>query len=152
MPKSVAIKAVRGEQKTYNDGSWRYALNSTPLRATRQVEAIVAIVSNITRGSVGGGEDLLQPNPVVDIIEVSQGATVFQKGVDWLGSGQEPAIGTTYTVRWTYTKQMVRGSDYVDGGWFGESAHTRPRGIPLPGHGLGRERRDPVQRGPGRLS
>ncbi len=132
VPKSVAIKAVRGEQKTYNVGSRRYALNSTPLRATRQVEAIVAIVSNITRSSVGGGEDLLQPNPVVDIIEVSQGATVYREGVDWrqsgnhvdwLGTGSEPAIGTTYTVRWTYTRQMVRGSDYVDGGWFGESAH-----------------------------
>ena len=132
VPKSVATKAVRGEQKTYSVGSRRYALNSTPLRATRQVEAIVAIVSNITRGSVGGGEDLLQPNPVVDIIEVSQGATVYREGVDWrqsgnnvdwLGSGSEPAIGTTYTVRWTYTRQMVRGSDYVDGGWFGESAH-----------------------------
>ncbi len=43
--------------------------------------------------------------------------------VDWLGSGPEPAIGTTYTVRWTYTSQMARGSDYVDGGWFGESDH-----------------------------
>ena len=135
VPKSIATKAVRGEQKTYSVGNRRYPVNSTPLKTTRQVEAIVAIVSNITRGSVGGGEDLLQPNPVVDILEVSQGATVYQEGVDWrqsgnhvdwLGSGQEPAIGTTYTVRWTYTRQMVRGSDYVDGGWFGESAHPVP--------------------------
>ncbi len=36
--------------------------------------------------------------------------------VDWLGSGNEPAIGTTYTVRWAYVKQMVKGTDYVDGG------------------------------------
>jgi len=53
------------------------ALNGTPLKESTQVEAIVEIVSNITRGSVGGGEDLLTPNPVVDILEVSQGATVF---------------------------------------------------------------------------
>lgn len=132
VPKSVATKAVRGEQKTYGIGTRRYALNSMPLKETRQVEAIVAIVSNITRGSVGGGEDLLQPNPVVDILEVSQGATVYTEGVDWrqsgnhvdwLGSGQEPVIGTTYTVRWTYTKQMIKGTDYVDGGWFGQSGH-----------------------------
>lgn len=132
VPKSIATKSVRGEQKTYNVGTRRYALNSTPLKETTQVEAIVEIVSNITRGSVGGGEDLLTPNPVVDILEVSQGATVFQEGVDWqqsgnyvdwLGSGNEPAIGTTYTVRWTYTKQMIKGTDYVDGGWFGESGH-----------------------------
>ena len=134
-PKSVATKAVRGEQKTYNQGTWRYELNNSPLKATRQVEAIVAIVSNITRGSVGGGQDLLEPNPVVDILEVSQGATIYREGVDWqqsgnhvdwLGTGNAPAIGTTYTVRWTYTKQMVEGSDYVDGGWFGVSGHPVP--------------------------
>jgi hypothetical protein len=132
VPKSTAVKSVRGEQKTYVVGTRRYALNNTPLKETTQVEAIVEIVSNITRGSVGGGEDLLVPNPVVDILEVSQGATVFQEGadwqqsgnyVDWLGSGNEPAIGTTYTVRWTYTKQMIKGTDYVDGGWFGRSGH-----------------------------
>ena len=132
VPKSVATKSVRGEQKTFVTGQRSYALNCTPLKETTQVEAIVEIVSNITRGSVGGGEDLLAPNPVVDIIEVSQGATVFAEGVDWqqsgnyvdwLGSGSEPAIGTTYTVRWTYVKQMVKGTDYVDGGWFGRSGY-----------------------------
>ncbi len=40
-------------------------------------------------------------------------------------SGSEPAIGTTYTVRWTYVKQMVKGTDYVDGGWFGRSRVSR---------------------------
>ncbi|MCB2141383.1 DUF4815 domain-containing protein [bacterium] len=132
VPKSVATKSVRGEQKTFNTNERRYALNSTPLKESTQVEGIVETTANVTRGSVGGGEDLLEPNPVVDIIEVSQGATVFQEGVDWqqsgnhvdwLGSGNEPAIGTTYTVRWTYTKQMIKGTDYVDGGWFGRSSH-----------------------------
>ncbi|MBI2842748.1 MAG: DUF4815 domain-containing protein [Armatimonadetes bacterium] len=129
VPKSVATKSVRGEQKTYNVNERRYAMNCSPLKETTQVEAIVEITANVTRGSVGGGEDLLAPNPVVDILEVSQGATVFQEGVDWqqsgnnvdwLGSGNEPAIGTTYTVRWTYVKQMVKGADYMDGGWFGQ--------------------------------
>jgi len=132
VPKAVATKSVRGEQKTYVTGQRSYALNCTPLKQTTQVEAIVEIVSNITRGSVGGGEDLLVPNPVVDIIEVSQGATVFAEGtdwmqsgnyVDWTGTGSEPAIGTTYTVRWTYVKQMVKGTDYVDGGWFGQPGY-----------------------------
>jgi hypothetical protein len=132
VPKSVAVKSVRGEQKTFDINKRRYAVNSTPLKETTQVEAIVEITHNVTRGSVGGGEDLLTPNPVVDILEVSQGATIFQEGVDWqqsgnyvdwIGSGSEPAIGTTYTVRWTYTKQMVKGEDYIDGGWFGQPDH-----------------------------
>ncbi len=96
------------------------------------MEAIVEITRNVTRGSWRRREDLLDPNPVVDILEVSQGATIFQEGVDWqqsgnhvdwLGSGNEPAIGTTYTVRWTYTKQMVKGTDYVDSSWFGQANH-----------------------------
>ena len=132
VPKSVAVKSVRGEQKTFDINKRRYVVNSTPLKETTQVEAIVEITRNVTRGSVGGGEDLLTPNPVVDILEVSQGATIFQEGVDWqqsgnyvdwIGSGNEPAIGTTYTVRWTYTKQMVKGEDYIDGGWFGRPDH-----------------------------
>ncbi len=81
-PKSTATKSVRSEQKTYNVGTRRYALNSTPLKEGAQVEAIVEIVSNITSDSVEGDEDLLAPNPVADILEVSQGATVFQEGVD----------------------------------------------------------------------
>ncbi len=135
VPKSVAVKAVRGEQKTFNSSQRRYPLNNGPLQATTQVEAIVEITANVTRGSVAGGEDLLTPNPVVDIIEVSQGATVYQEGVDWqqsgnsvdwLGTGNAPAIGTTYSVRWTYTKQMVKNTDYVDGGWFGVAGHPAP--------------------------
>lgn len=132
VPKSVATKNIKGEQKTFNINDRRYALNSTPLKATTQVEGIVEIRANVTRGSVSGGEDLLEPGPVVDIVEVSQGATIFREGIDWqqsgnsidwMSSGSEPAIGTTYTVRWTYTKQLVKGTDYVDGGWFGRSGH-----------------------------
>ena len=96
VPKSVATKAVRGEQKTYSVGNRRYTVNSTPLKATRQVEAIVAIVSNITRGSVGGGEDLLQPNPVVDILEVARAPPSIRRAwtggspaTTWTGSAQD---------------------------------------------------------------
>jgi hypothetical protein len=133
VPVSVATRSVRGEQKTFSVDERRYPLNNRPLAATSQVEAIAETTANVTRGSVGGGEDTLVPNPVVNIIEVRQGATVFRRGidwqqsgnkVDWLGSGTEPAVGTTYQVRWTHTRQMVRGLDYVDGGWFGEDGHA----------------------------
>ncbi len=118
VPKSVATKSVRGEQRPSTRTNAATRSTRRRSRNRRRVEGIVETTANVTRGSVGGGEDLLEPNPVVDIIEVSQGATVFQEGVDWqqsgnhvdwLGSGNEPAIGTTYTVRWTYTKQMIKG-------------------------------------------
>jgi hypothetical protein len=132
VPKSVATKSVRGEQKTFSSAIRLYPVNNTPLKQSTQVEAIVEITANVTRGSVGSGEDLLEPNPVVRILEVSQGATIFRESIDWqqlgnyidwLGSGSEPAIGTTYAVRWTYTKQLVKEVDYVDGGWFGVQSH-----------------------------
>lgn len=135
IPKSIATKSVRGEQKTFNPTQRRYPVNSTPLKSTTQLEAIVVITASVTRGSVAGGEDLLDPNPVVEILEVSQGAIIYAKGkdwqqsgnqVDWLGSGKEPAIGTTYTVRWSHTRQMVKGVDYIDGGWFGQDNHPEP--------------------------
>ena len=135
IPKSVATKTVRGEQRSFNTTTRRYGVNCIRSKATTQLEAVVETTANVTRGSVGGGEDLLTPNPVVQILEVSQGATVFQDSVDymhsgnyvdWLGTANQPAIGTTYTVRWTYTKQMIKGTDYVDGGWFGQPNHPAP--------------------------
>ncbi len=53
---SVAVKSVRGEQKTYNISQRRYPVNSTPLKETAQVEAIVEMTANMTRGSVAEAE------------------------------------------------------------------------------------------------
>jgi len=50
------------------------------------------MTANVTLGSVGGGEDLLDPNPVVDILEVSQGATIFQEGIDCPPNSTEMTI------------------------------------------------------------
>jgi len=134
IPKSVDTKSVRGEQKTFVQGVRRYALNCGPLKQTTQVEAVVEITSSITRGSVAGGEDLLDPNPVVTILEVTQGAVTYQKNVDWQQTGNyvdwlgqnEPALGTSYTVRWTYSRQMEKGADYHDGGLFGQPGYPAP--------------------------
>ncbi|VBB41862.1 hypothetical protein TRIP_B200002 [uncultured Desulfatiglans sp.] len=36
MPKSIATKSVRGEQKTFDINKRRYPINSTPLKETTQ--------------------------------------------------------------------------------------------------------------------
>lgn len=134
IPLSADTRTVQGEQKTFTSGTRRYVLNSQPLQATSQVEAIVEITTNVTRGPVAGGEDSLYPNPVVQILSVSQGGTTYEQGIDWQQSGNqvdwlaqnEPVSGTTYSVTYTYTRQMVKGDDYVDGSWFGEVGYTAP--------------------------
>lgn len=150
VPKSIATKSVRGEQKTFDINKRRYPVNSTPLKETTQVEAIVEITRNVTRGSVGGGEDLLDPNPVVDILEVSQGATIFQEGVewqqsgnhvDWLGSGNDRHRYHLHGALDLH-QAMVKGTDYVDSGWFGQANQSGGRKLLLSGDRLQRHRRD----------
>ena len=45
VPKSIATKSVRGEQKTFDINKRRYPVNSTPLKETTQVEAIVEMTA-----------------------------------------------------------------------------------------------------------
>ena len=52
VPKSVATKAVRGEQKTFTSAQRRYAVNCTPLKETTQVEAIVGMSTGLRDGFV----------------------------------------------------------------------------------------------------
>jgi hypothetical protein len=48
--KPVAVKSVRSEQKTFQINKRSYAVNSTPLKATTQMEAIVENTRNVTCG------------------------------------------------------------------------------------------------------
>ena len=132
IPKSTATQAVYGELKTFFPNTRVYPLDHAPMHQSTRVQAIMERTANITRGPNPGGTDLLVPNPVVDIMEIKQGATVYQKNadwqqsgnhVDWLSSGNEPAGGSTYSVRWFYSKEMTKDVDYVDGSWFGRPDH-----------------------------
>ena len=129
VPKALDNSLVSGEQKTFHTGTRVYRLNSQPLMSTSQVEAIVSTTSAITRGSTAGGEDVLPHTPVASISAVTQGQKTFVKNVDWQQNGNsvdwlgqdEPIAGTTYTVAYTYTKQLVKDTDYADGSWFGKT-------------------------------
>jgi len=99
---------VSGEQKTFNPAQIRCPINSTPLKSTTQLETFVLTTASVTRGSVAGGEDLLDPNPVVEILEVSQGAVIYAKGNCYVINfcrttlGVQPIAGSNYSIDYDY--------------------------------------------------
>ncbi|HHY67833.1 MAG TPA: DUF4815 domain-containing protein, partial [Alicyclobacillus sp.] len=122
VPKSKNSRQVVNETKVYQAGTDVYMLNSKPVKQIVTLTATVEVTENITRGNIPGTTDALHKTPVVDVVEVKQGSTVYQRGVDWQLSGNaidwslggaEPAGGTTYTVTYRYVKVMAAGTDYT---------------------------------------
>lgn len=71
----------------------------------------VVTETNIVHGAFSGALDALTHSPVVQILEVKQGATTYTKTddykltadkVDWSPGGLEPAPGSTYSVTYQY--------------------------------------------------
>lgn len=121
IPKALATRSVISEPKIYNNGTEKYAINSTPVKEMKRITAVVQVTANIVRGNVVGGVDYLPYKPVVDVVEVKQGGTTYAKGVDyqvsadgidWSLSGSEPSIGSTYQVTWKYNKILAQNTDY----------------------------------------
>ncbi|MGC5326424.1 DUF4815 domain-containing protein [Brevibacillus sp. SYSU BS000544] len=121
IPKAFDTRAVLNETKTYANGTSDYLLNSRPVKAIQTVTATVETTATLTRGNVGGTQDLLPKTPAVDIVSITAGSITYTKGtdyqlsgnaVDWSLVGTEPSGGTTYTVVYRYTKTMVPGTDF----------------------------------------
>lgn len=134
IPLALDTNQVLGELKTYTSGTRRYRINSFPVESITQINAIVEVTETVTRGSTAGGQDPLSNTPVVQIVSVTRGGTVYQEGadyiltgnsVDWSPAGIEPAAGTTYEIVYRYNKLLAEPTDYRLNGYFGD---TRPAG------------------------
>lgn len=89
----------------------RVLLNRVPAGKIHKVRVTRETTSAITRGAYTGGQDVLPQSPVVAILQVEQSGTVYSQGtdyslingrVDWSPGGNEPAPGSTYTVRYQH--------------------------------------------------
>ena len=119
--KSLDYTTVIAEPKIYNSSTLKYRLNNFPAKAINRVLVTIEVTRDITRGTTSS--DILPNTPVVDIIKVQQGTTVYARGVDyqlindsvnWLtNASNKPAIGSTYKVTWTYNKVLTEGVDYA---------------------------------------
>ena len=79
--------------------------------STVQVRIMARRTVNVTHGSIVGAADPLPDSSVLVIESVTQGATTFQQGADWLfvggqldwsPGGAEPAPGSSYSVTYQH--------------------------------------------------
>lgn len=124
---SQTTRQILSEPKVYKDNVKDYKLNNQPVKQFTNVVCIVEATDTLTRGNIMGGIDYLPKTPVVEVIEVKQGATTYIKGtdyqlttdgIDWSLNGKDPSTGSTYTVKYKYNKIMQIGTDidlYNDG-------------------------------------
>ena len=121
LDRPVSTRQVTNEPKVYRTGTKKYALNNDYANAINKVVAIIKATNNIVRGAIVGGTDYLPLTPVVEVIEVKQGGTTYRlgtdfqltsDGIDWSVGTRAPSPGTSYSVTWTYNKNMVKDADY----------------------------------------
>lgn len=119
--KSVDTRSVLSEPKKYQAEVNQYSLNNSAIKTINKLIAEVQVQENVTRGNVSGGIDFLSKKPVVSIVAITQGGTTYKvntdfnllnDGVDWSPSGAEPALGSSYSVTWTYNKVLDPTLDY----------------------------------------
>lgn len=114
------VGAVPGETQTYSGGaSVTLQMAQYPIDAISSILLTKEKTVNVTRGALANGIDGLPDTSVVQIVEVKQGGTTFAEntswvrtgdGVDWAPVGQEPATGTSYSVKYRYRASVVADS------------------------------------------
>lgn len=100
------------------DGSPSQRINVAhpPIHAITALRVTLEKTVSLVHGAYSGCADALPDTSVMSIVEVSQGETVFEAGadyarsgdsVDWSPLGNEPAPGSTYTVKYTYLDKTL---------------------------------------------
>ena len=107
------LAEVKSEVHKYvsSSGKMIVSVHHTPIEAITQVRVTKERTVTLTHGSYSGCTDELPDTSVFQIIEVKQGALVFEQGTDfhfvsdklsWSPSGEEPAPHSRYTVTYHY--------------------------------------------------
>ena len=118
------IRNVKNEPKVYKEGiTTNWTLTNTPVKELKSVMAVVKTSETKTRGVgqgswIRGGSDILNNQPVVSISSIMDANRTYTQGVDyqlsgdsvdWSLSGEEPELGETYSVIYTYNREMEIG-------------------------------------------
>lgn len=113
---SQALREVLNEPKIYSTTQSMYKLSNQPVKEFTDVNALVQVTQNVTRGNIQGGIDYLPDNPVDHIVSINgytQGTDyqLTNDGVDWSLPGTEPSTGSTYQCTYVYSRTMKVGTD-----------------------------------------
>jgi hypothetical protein len=122
------LETVNNEPKVSNTiGTQTLTTNRKPLNSVNDVVITAEKTVNIIRGSFSGGLDPLPDPSVLSIQSVTQDATTFVSGtdyvltadqVDWSLPGNEPAPGSTYAVTYRYITSVTPSNINPDEGTF----------------------------------
>lgn len=121
------LQTVSGEPHVFTDsgnGSMVVTINRPPLHQVLDVKVTKEKTVSVTHGAYTGAIDALPDATVVQVLAVTQGATTYSAGSDyvvagdeisWAPSGAEPAPGSTYTVTYRYVTSATVTSVTDDG-------------------------------------
>ena len=108
-------------------GAQTITTSKSPLNNIVDVVITEEVTATITHGSFTGALDALPNTSVLSITSVTQGATTFSSGtdyvltqdqVDWSPGGAEPAPGSTYSVTFQYLHSVTPTNIDTDAGTF----------------------------------
>ena len=121
------------------DGSAKQRINVAhpPIRDIAALRVTLQKTVSVVHGAYSGCTDALPDLSVMSLVEVKQGDTVFEAGmdykrtgdkVDWSPTGNEPATGSTYQATYTYLDKSLTPED-VDFDGFSVSGAVQGTGI-----------------------
>lgn len=111
------LQTILSEPHQYQAGSngkMRVDVDRPPINNIIKVDITKEKTTTIIHGSYSGVVDALPDNSIIEVLEVKQNSTVYQstrdfifKGgnLDWSPSGQEPAPGSSYQVKYKFITQ-----------------------------------------------
>lgn len=117
-PEDPDIATIESEPHTFQpdgQGVMRLDVNNSPIHVIDRVDITAERSVTITHGAFTGATDPLPDESVLEIVEVTQGATTFDINadyrltagdVDWSPAGNEPAPGSSYDVTYRYREQL----------------------------------------------
>lgn len=111
-PATPDLRAINSEPHVSTTvGDQRINVDRTPINDISEVNITAEKTVTLTHGGFVGAMDPLPDTSVLQLLEVTQGATTYTIGVDvkltagqvdWSLAGAEPATGSTYTVKYQY--------------------------------------------------
>lgn len=117
LPENPDIQTIESDPYTFQaddeSGFMHLTLNHSPIKEITKVDATIEKTINMTHGSYTGCSDAIPDTAVLEIVQISQGGTLYVNAtdyklrsgeVDWSPSGTEPSPGSSYKL--TY---RVRG-------------------------------------------
>ncbi len=105
------LRFIEAEGHLAQGGTEQVAVSFPPLKDVTRIAITKETTQTLTHAAFVGAVDTISETGVIEIVEVKQGQTTYEpgtdyvlsgNGVDWSPAGNEPATGSTYTVKFKH--------------------------------------------------